>query len=177
MTNKRLAVGGVALAGLYLLVSGSSASGGGASSGNGSGGLWPDWEPWTEEGDGPGDTANTADEGETGTIDDVVYDDPESGAPNDERGDDANATFEDVNEVAEQTGNDPVDPATYAPDYEAGQDGSAPSTGVVSDPGDSQEWGDAPEQENDDVSERTADSELSDSNKSAFDRLANRDTL
>lgn len=170
--DTKLVAGGAVLAGLYLLTRDAAASDGGASSGNNSGALWPDWVPWTAEGDGPGDTPNTADEGEVGTIDGVVYDDPESGAPNDEPGDDRNATFEDVNEVATATGNDPVDPTTYAPDV---QDGStAPSGGVVADPGDSQEWGTAPEQENDDLNDV---GNMDGDTASAFDRLANYDSV
>jgi len=123
---------------------------------------------------------NTADQGEVGTDPSVgggvVYDDPEDGGPNDdEAADDSNATFNDVNEVADQTDIiGTVDPSTYAPDV---QDGStAPSSGgVIADQGDSNNWGLAPEQENDDLTERAADSNLSDDTKSAFDRLANYD--
>lgn len=127
----------------------------------------------------PGDSADswvpTTSDGEVGVDVEtgVTYDDPESGQHNDEPEDDQNATFEEVN-----TNDSPVDdtdPETYAPDV---QDGStAPSSGVIADPGTSQNWGSAPEQENDDLTKRSAESKMSDDMKSAFDRLANRDDL
>lgn len=106
-------------------------------------------------------------DGEVGVSDGVVHDDPETGTHNDEAGDDTNASFESIGLSGDHAEN-------YAPDT---QDGStAPSGGVISDTGDSMTWGDATEDENDDVSQRTADSEMSDSLKSAFDRYANRDS-
>lgn len=103
----------------------------------------------------------------------VVYDDPEVGPENDERGDDTNVSFETVN--TNNTRVDDVDPTSYAPDTIEGVD--APSTGVLADAGDSQTFGSAGEQANDDLSERAADSEMSDSMKAVFDRFANRDDL
>lgn len=93
----------------------------------------------------------------------VLYDDPEQGEHDDEAGDDQNVTFEEAG----------VDGSDYSPDT---QDGStAPSTGAIADAGGSQEWGTAGEQENDDLTTRTAESNLSDDEKSMFDRLANYD--
>jgi hypothetical protein len=110
--------------------------------------------------------------GEVGISDNgVVYDDPEQGPMNDEPGDDQNVTFEEVN--SNNTTADDTDPTTYAPDV---QDGStAPDGGHLADAGDSQNWGSAGEQENDDLTERAADSNMTDDVKSAFDRLANAD--
>lgn len=102
----------------------------------------------------------------------VFYDDPEEGPMDDEEGDDQNVSFADVNEAAGET---VVDPTTYAPDV---QDGStAPDSGVISDAGDSQNWGSAGEDENDDLTERSATSNMDDDTKSAFDRLANYDSI
>lgn len=104
----------------------------------------------------------------------VFYDDPETGELNDEPEDDWNISFDEANEVLAEAG-EYIDPTTYAPDT---QDGStAPDSGVLADAGDSQEWGDAGEQENDDLTERTAESNLSDDQKSMFDRLANYDSI
>lgn len=100
----------------------------------------------------------------------VLYDDPESGDHNDETEDDANTSFE---EIEEETGGavDAEETAeTYAPDTEG--DTGAPSSGVVSDPGDSQVFGDAPEQENDDINDT---GNLSDEDAAMWDRLANYD--
>lgn len=102
----------------------------------------------------------------------VFYDDPEEGPMDDEAGDDANLSFDAVNEALAEVGAY-LDPETYAPDV---QDGStAPSAGVISDAGDSQTWGEAGEAENDDLTERTAESNLTDDQKSMYDRLANVD--
>jgi len=125
---------------------------------------------------------NTADQGEVGTDPTVgggvVYDDPEDGGPNDdEASDDSNATFNDVNEMAEETDQTGLSmfPSTYAPDVQDGSEAPSDGGGVIADQGDSQNWGSAPEQENDDLTERAADSEMSGDTKSAFDRLANID--
>lgn len=101
----------------------------------------------------------------------VFYDDPETGEMNDEEGDDLNLSFDAVNSAVEGS---LVDPETYAPDVEG--DAEAPSDGVLADAGDSMEWGSAGEQANDDLTERAAESNLSDSLKSMFDRLANYDS-
>lgn len=104
----------------------------------------------------------------------VFYDDPEEGPMDDEAGDDANLSFSAVNEALAEVGAY-LDPETYAPDV---QDGStAPSAGVISDAGDSQTWGEAGEAEDDDLSERAAESNLSDDEKSMYDRLANVDDV
>lgn len=160
MENNKLAAGGFALGGLYLLTRGTDpASGEAAQSGN-------QRDPW--------DLSNwvpVSEDGEVGLLNGIVFDDPETGVHNDEPEDDANTSFETINN--NDTTADDTDPTTYAPDV---QDGSrAPSGGVISDPGDSQNWGSAPEEENDDLSQRAADSNLSGDQKSAFDRLANYD--
>jgi len=102
----------------------------------------------------------------------VVYDDPEEGEFNDEPEDDPNTSFETVN--TNETTADDTDPTSYAPDTETSL---APEGGVIADAGDSQNFGTAGEQENDDLTERSADSELDDSQKAAFDRYANYDTV
>lgn len=102
----------------------------------------------------------------------VFYDDAETGAQNDEAGDDANLSFSDVNDAVDGT---LLDPETYLPDVEG--DAVAPSGGVLADPGDSMNWGEAGEEENDDLSERAAESNLSDDEKAMFDRLANVDDV
>lgn len=94
----------------------------------------------------------------------VVYDDPESGPANDEAADDVNVSFDQL---------EGVDGTSYAPDTIQGVD--APSGGKLADPGTSQQWGDATEQDNDDLSERSATSNMSDSLKAMFDRMANLD--
>jgi len=155
-------VGVIALGGGYLLLKGDSA------------------EQAAEEAPAPVPDAATeaagslreALEGTELTVrDGVLYDDAETGEENDEPGDDANVSFVSVGEALNVDAEELAE--TYAPDT---QDGStAPSGGVLADPGDSQEWGDAPEQENDDLTERSAESNLSDDEKSMFDRLANFD--
>jgi len=193
MKEKQIA-GAAAVAGVAYFATrgGSGAPTAGAPSGgqhqqeqNADGKNVADTEQFTPATDGdevvsPG---NTADEGETGTDPSVgggvVYDDPEDGGPNDdEPADDTNATFNDVNEVAEETDvYDSVDPSSYAPDVQDGSDAPSSGGGVIADQGDSQNWGSAPEQENDDLTERAADSEMDGDTKSAFDRLANRDSF
>lgn len=102
----------------------------------------------------------------------VFYDDPEEGPLNDEEGDDRNISFDAVNDALSSIG-ESIDPTTYAPDVEDGA--AAPDSGVLPDAGDSQNWGDAPEAENDDLTERTANSNLSDESKATWDRFANQD--
>lgn len=102
----------------------------------------------------------------------VFYDDPEQGSLNDEAGDDANLSFDSVNDLLSDVG-EYIDPTRYAPDVEG--DATAPDSGVLADAGESQTFGSAGEAENDDLTERTADSNLSDDEKAAFDRLANVD--
>lgn len=65
-----------------------------------------------------------------------------------------------------------VDPTSYAPDTE--ESGTAPSdtSAPLSDPGDSQVYGDAPEHADDDLN-RVGN--MDDETASAFDRLANYD--
>jgi hypothetical protein len=110
--------------------------------------------------------------GEVGVSDNgVVYDDPERGSQNDEAGDDSNVSFDAVN--SNDTTADDTDPTTYAPDVVDGS--TAPSSGVLADAGGSQYFGSAGEQENDDLTERSANSNMDDDTKSAFDRLANYD--
>ncbi|WP_255198007.1 hypothetical protein [Halorarius litoreus] len=160
MERKTFAAG-AALGGLYLLTRGGSAASTGGQSGN------------DDDGGNPFGFDAITEDGEIGLVDGIVYDDPETGSTDDEPGDDRNASFEEANDALETVGNEPVDPTQYAPDV---QDGStAPEDGVIADAGDSQNWGDAPEQENDDLTERAADSELSGDLKSAFDRYANQD--
>ena len=103
--------------------------------------------------------------------DGVLYDDAETGEQNDEPGDDANVSFVSVGEALNLDAEELAE--NYAPDTQDGIE--APSDGVLADPGDSQNWGEAPEQENDDLTERSAESEMSGRLKSAFDRLANYD--
>jgi hypothetical protein len=155
-------VGVIALGGGYLLLTGDSA------------------EQAAEEAPAPVPEAATeaagslreALEGTELTVrDGVLYDDAETGEENDEPGDDANVSFVSVGEALNVDAEELAE--TYAPDVEG--DATAPSGGVLADPGDSQEWGDAPEQENDDLTERAAESNLSDDEKSMFDRLANYD--
>lgn len=100
----------------------------------------------------------------------VVYDDPEDGGQHDdEAGDDANTSFE---TVADATGQDSEDLAeNYAPDTESAD---APSSGVIADPGDSQVFGTAPEDENDDINDV---GNMDDETASQFDRLANIDSV
>lgn len=93
----------------------------------------------------------------------VTYDDPESGEHDDEQGDDANTSFSAI---------DGLTGVNYAPDTE---DGEAPTGGVTADPGTSEEFGNAGEQQNDDLSGRAAESEMEPSTKEMFDRFANRD--
>ncbi|WP_178915180.1 hypothetical protein [Natronomonas gomsonensis] len=99
--------------------------------------------------------------------DGVLYDDTESVEPDS----DENVSFVGVGEALDIDGEELAE--NYAPDTEG--DTEAPSGGVLADPGDSQEWGDAPEAEDDDLSERAAESNLSDRMKASFDRLANYD--
>lgn len=155
-------VGVIALGGGYLLLKGDSA------------------EQAAEEAPAPVPEAATEAAGslrealegtELTARDGVLYDDAETGEENDEPGDDANVSFVSVGEALNLDAEELAE--NYAPDT---QDGStAPSGGVLADPGDSQEWGDAGEQENDDLTERSAESEMSDDLKSTFDRLANFD--
>lgn len=104
----------------------------------------------------------------------VLYSDPETGEMDDEVGDDPNPTFEQVNEALASAGAS-IDPTQYAPDVEGGS--TAPSGGNVADAGDSQQWGSAGEQENDDLTERAATSNMSPDQKSMWDRFANRDNF
>jgi hypothetical protein len=164
MEVKTLALGGaVAVA----VIASSSSSDGDAQSGNnpaGEGSSSAETTPVSEAGEVVVDN-------ETGT----VFDDAESGTQNDEPGDDVNTSFETINN--NETSVDDSDPTSYAPDDGGSTTGDAPEGGVIADPGESQEWGREGEQENDDLSERAADSELSGSEKDAFDRYANRDEL
>lgn len=104
----------------------------------------------------------------------VFYDDPEQGSMNDEAGDDRNVSFAAANDVLSDVGAT-IDPRTYLPDVEG--DAVAPSTGVLADAGESQNFGEAPEAEDDDLSERAANSNLSDDEKAMYDRLANIDDV
>jgi len=104
----------------------------------------------------------------------VIYDDPESGELNDESGDDANKTFDSLAEVVGASEEQAESYArNYGPDIE--RFGTAPSGGALSDPGESQKYGVAPEQQNDDLNERTANSNLTEEQKAGFDRLSNYD--
>lgn len=169
--SKILALAGIGIAvGWYLLSRAGSAAGSAASSPV----VWVE-EQLPDRSDLP-ETIRTWEplglDGEVGrSSNDVVYDDPEVGPENDEPEDDTNVTFQEANTVDSVN----VDPTSYAPDTTA--DGQAPSTGVIADPGDSQNFGRAPEQENDDLTERAADSEMDDRTKAAFDRLANYDSV
>ncbi|MFT4921055.1 MAG: hypothetical protein ACI8XM_000248 [Haloarculaceae archaeon] len=107
----------------------------------------------------------------------VLYDDPEttdqSGDPtgaNDEATDDPNTSFETIEEETGGAVDSEETAENYAPDTE--NDGEAPSSGVISDPGDSQVYGDASEQENDDLN---TTGNMDDETASGFDRLANYD--
>lgn len=142
------------------------------------GGPVETFEPWTDE-DEVVSEGNTADEGEVGrSANGVAYDDPETGEHNDEPEDDRNATFEDANEVAEETGAGIVLPGSYAPDDGGSTTGDAPGGGVLADAGDSQVWGSEPEQANDDLNDAGNFDEDAQSRRwgDAFDRLANADT-
>lgn len=91
--------------------------------------------------------------------DGVTYDDPS---------DSESATFEDAPNT---------DPETYAPDTQDGSTAPSNDDAALASPGDSQNWGDAPEASDDDLTERAADSNLDDDTKSAFDQLANADSV
>lgn len=104
----------------------------------------------------------------------VFYDDPEQGSLDDEAGDDRNVSFAAANDLLEDVGTY-IDPTTYAPDVQ--DDAVAPDSGVLADAGESQNFGDAPEAENDDLTERAAESNLSDDRKAMYDRLANVDDV
>jgi hypothetical protein len=157
-------IGAVAVGGVYLAFRGSESSSDGAPSSNqqDAGTESAETTPVSEGGEVIVDN-------EAGT----VFDDAESGSQNDEAGDDANTSFETINN--NETSVDDSDPTSYAPDDGGSTTGDAPEGGVIADPGDSQEWGREGEQETDDLSEQAADSELSGSDKDAFDRYANRD--
>lgn len=156
--NTKLAAGAV-LVGGYLYLQDAAASAGASST-----------ESGTATATGPFGFVEVSEDGEIGLVDGVVYDDPESGPANDEPGDDPNATFDEANEALVDAGEDPVDPTSYAPDTEV--DGTAPEGGVIADPGDSQVYGRAPEQENDDLNDV---GEMDDETAASFDRLANYD--
>lgn len=93
--------------------------------------------------------------------DGVTYDDPT---------DSESATAADANSDDDPT-ND-VEPTNYAPDVEEPGTGPSASDMLLSDPGDSQVYGDAPEDEDDDLN-RVGN--MDDETAAAFDRLANAD--
>lgn len=82
------------------------------------------------------------------------------------------ATFEDANTDSDPTNN--VDPTNYAPDVEEPGTGPSASDGNLADPGDSQVYGSAPEDEDDDLN---TVGNMDDETASAFDRLANADSV
>jgi hypothetical protein len=108
----------------------------------------------------------------------VIYDDPEgSRVDDDTTEDDANESFEDAADALGEERGTNVESTTLAENYgpDTTEDGQAPTSGVAADPGTSQSWGRAPEDENDDLNERTASSNLSGEEKAMFDRLSNID--
>lgn len=162
MDSKTLALGATVLGGGYLATRGSAAGTDDADAPTvteNNGASDSDFV----EGGGSGSAATVVDT-DTG----VTYSDPRT---------EGSATFEDAN--TNDTEIDDTDPTSYAPDDGGPISGDAPDSGTISDPGDSQEWGSAPEAEDDDLNDagNFGDSTQSAAWGDAFDRLANADTV